>query len=61
MRLMLTEHGIVDPDKIATIENEVEQTIEAAITFAMEGPDPLPGDATNYVYTDHGDAGELAQ
>ena len=61
MRLMLTEHGIVDPDKIATIENEVEQTIEAAITFAMEGPDPLPGDATNYVYTDHGEAGELAQ
>ena len=44
-----------------TIENEVEQTIEAAITFAMEGPDPLPSDATNYVYTDHGDTGELAQ
>ena len=61
MRLMLTEHGILDQDKIATIENEVEHTIEAAITFAMEGPDPLPGDATNYVYTDHGDAGELAQ
>ncbi|MEC7650858.1 MAG: thiamine pyrophosphate-dependent dehydrogenase E1 component subunit alpha [Pseudomonadota bacterium] len=61
MRLMLTEHGIVDPDKIATIENEVEQTIEAAITFAVESPDPLPDDATNYVYTDHGEAGELAQ
>ena len=36
---MLTEHGIVDADKIRRIENEVEQTIEAAITFAMEvGP-----------------------
>ena len=61
MRLMLTEHGIVDADKIETIELEVEQIIEAAITFAVESPDPLPDDATNYVYTDHGDAGELAQ
>ena len=54
MRLMLTEHSIVDADMIGTIENEVEQIIEAAITFAMESPDPLPGAATNYVYTDHG-------
>ena len=39
MRVMLTEHGIVDANKIGTIENEVEQIIEAAITFAMESPD----------------------
>ena len=58
---MLTEHGIVDANKIGTIENEVEQIIEAAITFAMESPDPLPSAATNYVYTDHGHASELAQ
>ena len=61
MRLMLTEHSIVDADMIGTIENEVEQIIEAAITFAMESPDPLPGDATHYVYADHGHAGELSQ
>ena len=61
MRLMLTEHGIVDAAMIGAIENEVEQIIEAAVTFAMESPDPLPGDATQYVYTDHGNAGELAQ
>ena len=61
MRLMLTEHGIVDADKIETIENEVEQIIEAAITFAVESPDPMPSDATNYVYTDQDEADELAQ
>ena len=61
MRLMLTEHGIIDANKIGTIENEVEQIIEAGITFAMESPDPLPGAATNYVYTDHGNASELAK
>ena len=61
MRLMLTEHSIVDAEMIGTIENEVEQIIGAAITFAMESPDPLPGDATNYVYADHGHAGELSQ
>ena len=61
MRLMLIEHGIVNAEIIGTIENEVEQIIEAAITFAMESPDPLPCDATNYVYKDHGNAGELAQ
>ena len=61
MRLMLTEHSIVDADMIGTIENEVEQIIEAAINFAMESPDPLHGDATNYVYADHGHAGELAK
>ena len=58
---MLTEHGIVDANKIGTIENEVEQIIEAAITFAVESPDPMPSDATNYVYTDQDEADELAQ
>ena len=50
MSNMLTEHGIVDSARIMEIESEVEQIIEAAITFAMESPDPVQADATKYVY-----------
>ena len=50
MSNMLTEHGIVDAERIMEIESEVEQIIEAAITFAMESPDPVQADATKYVY-----------
>ena len=50
MSNMLTEHGIVDSARIVEIESEVEQIIEAAITFAMESPDPVQADATKYVY-----------
>ena len=50
MSNMLTEHGIVDSARIMEIESEVEQIIEAAITFAIESPDPLQADATKYVY-----------
>ena len=50
MSNMLTEHGILDSARIMEIESEVEQIIEAAITFAMESPDPVQADATKYVY-----------
>ena len=50
MSNMLTEHGIVDSARIMEIESEVEQYFEAAITFAMESPDPVQADATKYVY-----------
>ena len=50
MSNMLTEHGIVDSARIMEIESEVEQIIEAAITFAMESPDPVQADAPKYVY-----------
>ncbi|MBO6637858.1 MAG: thiamine pyrophosphate-dependent dehydrogenase E1 component subunit alpha [Roseitalea sp.] len=51
MAAMLTEHGIIDDASVAAIEKNVEQAVEAAITFAKDSPAPRVEDATRDVYT----------
>jgi len=51
MAAMLKEHGITNDASIAAIEKDVEQAVEAAITFAKDSPDPRIEDATRDVYT----------
>ena len=51
MANMLIEHGILSAQKLAALEEEVAETVQAAIDFAKASPDPLVAEATRDVYT----------
>ncbi len=46
---LVTHYGITQ-EQLTTIENQVDQEIEAAVTFAEQSPDPGPLDYQDYIY-----------
>ena len=44
--------GLMAEDAIATVRQEAEATIAAAVQFASDSPAPEQGDLTGFVYTD---------
>jgi pyruvate dehydrogenase E1 component alpha subunit len=48
----MLEAGLVDADRIAAIEREVNQTVEDAVQFAEQSPEPRLDSLYDYVYVD---------
>lgn len=49
-RRVLLEEQIADELELKTIENRVEQTIEAGVAVARQAPEPAQDDLTNHVF-----------
>jgi TPP-dependent pyruvate/acetoin dehydrogenase alpha subunit len=46
----LRARHVLDDQKHQDVEARVKQTIDDAVEFAMNAPDPTPGDATTDLY-----------
>jgi TPP-dependent pyruvate/acetoin dehydrogenase alpha subunit len=51
---VMLERRLADEQQLLSIEQEVKEEIEAAVTFAQESPSPRPEDALLYVYGEDG-------
>lgn len=50
---ILTDEGILDESDIESIQNEMEETVQDAIDFAEESPEPETDDVYEDVYVDY--------
>jgi len=48
----LTEHNLADSDELKAIDKRVQETIDEAVEFAQNSPEPDPGELYRYVYAD---------
>ncbi len=51
-RRWMGEQGVVSQDEVDTMERAVEATVEEAVRFAQESPDPTPDTMCQNVYLD---------
>jgi pyruvate dehydrogenase E1 component alpha subunit len=51
-RAKLTGRFGVDADRLADIERQAQQRVEAAVAFALASPEPQPSDAATHVFAD---------
>lgn len=50
LRKRLREAGTISDDKLAQMERNVAEAVEAAVTFAVDGPHPAPREALEDIY-----------
>jgi pyruvate dehydrogenase E1 component alpha subunit len=48
----LTEHNLADSEELKAIDKRVQNTIDEAVEFAQNSPEPDPGELYRYVYAD---------
>ncbi|MFM6397398.1 thiamine pyrophosphate-dependent enzyme, partial [Planktothrix sp.] len=48
----LTEHNLATQEELKAIDQQVQATIDDAVEFAQNSPEPDPKDLCRYIYAD---------
>ncbi|MFM6450497.1 MAG: thiamine pyrophosphate-dependent enzyme, partial [Planktothrix sp.] len=48
----LTEHNLATQEELKAIDQQVQATIDDAVEFAQNSPEPDPQDLCRYIYAD---------